>query len=171
MACPQCGHAHPTEARFCPHCGAAVVTTVAPLPAVPSPGPPAAVPVADLELAGFWRRCGAWLIDGVILIIGLALTFYLPGPGRLPVFVLPWVYHWLFTGIKGQTPGKMLLGIKVVDRRGNPPSLGAAALREIVGKILSSIVLYLGFLWVLWDRQQQGWHDQLAGTYVVQARR
>jgi uncharacterized RDD family membrane protein YckC len=61
----------------------------------------------------------------------------------------------------------MLVGVKVVNAQGDIPGLRRAALREILGKIISAIVLFLGFLWIAWDRQKQGWHDKIAGTYVV----
>ena len=61
----------------------------------------------------------------------------------------------------------MLVSIKVVNAQGNIPGLGHAALREILGKFISTIALCLGFLWIAWDRQKQGWHDKIAGTYVV----
>ena len=85
--------------------------------------------------------------------------------------ILPWLYYWLFTGLKGQTPGKMAVGIKVIDAGGNVPGLGRAALRETVGKIISAIPLFLGYFWVAWDPKKQGWHDKLAGTYVTKSRR
>lgn len=185
MQCPNCGHDNPAEARFCANCGAALVAPVEPSPAEPAPGTPAVESEAAMEHAGFGIRCGAWLIDGVIvyitiivlnILIGLGTTLGATGIVGIPalgivMLLFPWVYYWLFTGLKGQTPGKMLVRIKVVDRQGNLPGLGCAARREIVGKFISTIVIFLGFLWVIWDQQQQGWHDKLAGTYVVKARR
>lgn len=76
-------------------------------------------------------------------------------------------YYVAFTGLRGQTPGKMALGIKVVRDDGRAPGLAFAALREIVGKAVSSVVVLLGFLWVAWDRRKQGWHDKIARTSVV----
>ena len=74
-------------------------------------------------------------------------------------------------GIKGQTLGKMALGIKVIKRNGQALGLGQAALREVVGKFVSFIALCLGFLWVAWDPKKQGWHDKIAGTEVIKVRR
>jgi uncharacterized RDD family membrane protein YckC len=65
----------------------------------------------------------------------------------------------------------MALGIKVVDREGRPPGLWKAFLREVVGKILSGLVIYIGYIWVAFDSEKRGWHDHIAGTYVVSARR
>ena len=76
-------------------------------------------------------------------------------------------YFILFTGVFGQTPGKFVAGIVVVDRDGKIPGVAAAIPREMVGKFASVIVLGVGLLWVLFDPSRQGWHDKIAGTYVV----
>ena len=77
------------------------------------------------------------------------------------------LYYVLFTGLRGQTPGKMLVGIKVVDEEGAIPGLGRAIMREVIGKFISAIVFDVGYLWVLWDPNRQAWHDKIAGTFVV----
>ena len=61
----------------------------------------------------------------------------------------------------------MAVGIKVVDRQSNIPGLGPAALREVLGKIVSGIAFCIGFLWIAFDSNKQGWHDKIASTYVV----
>jgi uncharacterized RDD family membrane protein YckC len=53
---------------------------------------------------------------------------------------------------------------------GQPFDLKHAAIRHLVGYPLSTIVFFLGFLWMLWDPRQQGWHDKLARTIVVIAK-
>ena len=154
MECKICAQDNPHEALFCANCGAALVTTVKqPLPAVPEP---LVEPVVTVEYMGFWIRFGAAIIDAILIAI-LSAFF--------PLTLL--LYYWLFTGLKGQTPGKMLVGIKVIDNRGNKPGLVVAALREIPGKIISAVVLFIGFLWIAWDTQKQGLHDKLATTYVI----
>jgi uncharacterized RDD family membrane protein YckC len=40
-------------------------------------------------------------------------------------------------------------------------------LREIIGKIVSSIILFIGYLMILWDGKKQGLHDKIAGTVVI----
>lgn len=99
-----------------------------------------------------------------IYMVGIYMVDALP---LLVMVLLPWAYYIILTGIRGQTFGKMALGIKVVDVNGNIPGLGRAALREIVGKIISTLVFWLGFLWTIWDPNKQGWHDKLASTYVI----
>jgi uncharacterized RDD family membrane protein YckC len=138
-----------------------------------------------MEYAGFWIRFAACLID--ILIISAAASVFrfglslpmLAGSGGFGITgmiwssiagFLPWLYWWLLTGLRGQTLGKMILNIKVVNRQGNKPGLGYAALREIIGKTVSFLVLFLGFLWIAWDKDKRGWHDKIAGTYVVKSK-
>lgn len=83
------------------------------------------------------------------------------------VFIITPLYYVVLTGTRGQTLGKMALGIKVVNRNGDVPGLGYAALREVVGKFISFIALLLGFLSIAWDPKKQGWHDKIAGTWVI----
>lgn len=69
----------------------------------------------------------------------------------------------------GQTPGKKLLGLQVVGPDGDNPSFFRALWRETVAKWLSSCLCAIGYLWMLWDPDQQAWHDKLAATTVVSA--
>ena len=72
-------------------------------------------------------------------------------------------------GPKGQTVGKMALGIRVYDlRQGGPIGYGRGFLRALMKYFLSWILL-LGYLWMLWDREKQTWHDKVAGSVVVPA--
>lgn len=129
-----------------------------------------------VKYLGFWIRFGAAIIDGVIVsimngVIAGLISLVLPRLTYEPVSMfgifLPWLYYWLFIGLKGQTPGKMAFSIKVVNAQGDRPGLGGAALREVLGKLISTIGLFLGFLWIAWDREKQGWHDKIASTHVV----
>jgi uncharacterized RDD family membrane protein YckC len=68
----------------------------------------------------------------------------------------------------GATPGKLAVGLKIVDARtGLAPSTGRLVLR-LVCYLVSALPLYLGFVWVALDRRKQGWHDKIAGTVVIQ---
>jgi len=181
MKCKICRQDNPSEASFCGSCGAVLTTTVESVAPETVPAPPTVVPVVYVKYAGFWIRFGASLIDAIIVqavyylfafllyrvVIGdlhshFISVFWFPIP-----WLLPWLYYWLFIGLKGQTLGKMAVGIKVVNAQGEKPGLGLAALREILGKLVSSIVFCLGYLWIAIDEQKQGWHDKIAGTYVV----
>lgn len=163
MKCKVCAQDNPSEASFCGNCGATL------LAAVEAP-PPAAATAVAVEYMGFWIRFGAAIIDGVIVLfifwVLLRLIFSLwPDVFGFPLLLL--LYHWLFIGLRGQTPGKMAVGIKVVDARGNRPTLGVAALREVLGKVISAVVLFVGFLRIAWDKEKQGSHDKIASTHVV----
>ena len=82
---------------------------------------------------------------------------------------LAWIVYSLFMdGSPRQgTLGKQWMGIKVVDEYGLPLNLKQAAVRNL-GKVLSYLPLSLGFFWILFDKQRQGWHDKMARTFVVE---
>ncbi|KKQ92103.1 MAG: RDD domain containing protein [Microgenomates group bacterium GW2011_GWC1_39_7b] len=163
-----------------------------PSPIVSQPQPqvdPQAVSAAGTVVyAGFWARLGASVLDGLIigvvsfvinLVMGIVTTVAGGGSASSVVavvsmvvslifFVLELVYFIYFIGAKGQTLGKMALKIKVVRAGTNEaPGYLKAFLREVVGKFISSFVFLLGFLWMLWDKNKQTWHDKIAGTVVV----
>jgi uncharacterized RDD family membrane protein YckC len=76
------------------------------------------------------------------------------------------LYHFFFIGLRGQTPGKRLLGVRVIDAWGERPSLARAALRT-AGYAASVLLCSIGFLWIGFDREKRGLHDWIAGTYVI----
>ena len=162
--CAHCGATLRAGGRFCPSCGAA-----ADLAAAQAFGTGAGTQVG-VEYMGFWIRLAAAVIDGVLAgLLGAFIDVIPVVPAIGSVFSL--LYYVLFTGLKGQTPGKMALRIQVVDQSGNVPGIGRAALREIIGKPGSSVVFLLGFAWIGWDRRKQGWHDHIGGTFVVRKQR
>jgi uncharacterized RDD family membrane protein YckC len=75
-------------------------------------------------------------------------------------------YLALFTALGGQTPGKRLLGLQVVDANGDEPGLLRSALRALLA-LGSGLMVLMGFLLVLFDRRRQALHDKLAHTYVI----
>lgn len=143
--------------------------------------------VAKNEFAGVVRRWAASVLDGLIIaavgaILGIPLgifqgiTAQQNQAGLLlmqrvinTTYVLIAVgYYIYFIGKKGQTLGKMALGIKVIkESTGAPPGYARAFLREFVGKFLSGIVFGLGYFWAIWDVKKQAWHDKIASTLVV----
>jgi uncharacterized RDD family membrane protein YckC len=134
----------------------------------------------------FFRRLGAWMIDSFIVSLIAGAINAAVGGGRTamtpPVtpdqiaalfgkslgvsYGVQWSYLVLMTGLKGQTLGKMALGIRVVGPDGGVPGFGRALLRETIGRILASLLCAIGYLAVLWDGEQQGWHDKIASTHV-----
>jgi uncharacterized RDD family membrane protein YckC len=70
-------------------------------------------------------------------------------------------------GPRGQTVGKRALGIRVVDRYTGGPIGTRRGVGRYFARILSALVCYLGYLWMLWDPEKQCWHDKLVDDYVV----
>ncbi len=118
--------------------------------------------------AGFWRRFFASLLDGIVIGIVLVLLYLLLGTGGYVLGLLAGLaYFTYFEGGRGQTPGKMALGIRVVSlEHGGSIGYGKACLRYVVS-ILSGIVIDIGYLWMLWDSEKQTWHDKASGAIVV----
>jgi len=135
----------------------------------------------QFEYVGFWARVGASLVDSVLMAIilipvgriflGGGAMFEWDNPANIMVNgVLPGIAVVLFWVYRQATPGKMLIGAKIVDAKtGGKPSTG-----QLVGRYfayyVSTIPLLLGLIWVGIDARKQGWHDKLAGTLVVKAR-
>jgi len=141
----------------------------------------------SIIVIGFGRRLMATLIDGILLafftflvafaigFVGIFVQMYnpyetLPLEGLIIIcgVILSVVYYVGYWSKSGQTLGNTLLGIKVVSKDGSGLSRGKAFLRYI-GYIVSGVLWSIGFLWVAFDRKRQGWHDKIAGTYVIYA--
>lgn len=121
--------------------------------------------------AGFWRRFGAALIDGILLgIVNLILRIILGNTsGSLIGILVSLAYFTFFHGRTGQTPGDAALSIRVVDERNGtstPIGYGRAAGRWVVS-IVSFFVIILGYLWMIWDDKKQTWHDKAVGSLPV----
>jgi len=139
----------------------------------PAPPPPshagAAGGGASGPRAGFFRRFAAYVIDIVLILIVAAIFYVISKPIGIALYLLLGiVYFAYFEGsTSGQTIGKKALGIRVIDfNTGGPIGYGRGVIRYI-GKIISGFVCYLGYLWMLWDREKQTWHDKLASDVVV----
>jgi uncharacterized RDD family membrane protein YckC len=120
--------------------------------------------------SGFWRRFAAFVIDG--LIVGVVEFLIRLGLGEAAYLTLGTIislgYGTYFEGSAGgATPGKMALGIRVYDfRQGGSIGYGRALIRQLV-KIVSAIPLFLGYFWMLWDKENQCWQDKIASDVVV----
>ena len=123
------------------------------------------------EYMGFWVRFAARIVDGIILIVPGALLARFGITGPIISVLVTFIYFVAFTAWCGQTPGKMLMGIQVVNSHGVVPTLGQVLLREVPGKIASTLVLFLGYAWAGWDPNKRAWHDHIGGTYVVRKSR
>lgn len=162
-------------------------------PAVPEPQP--ARP--PKRLASIGMRWLAIVIDGVIVAIPTLLLVFASGMFAelaaavdsndeqliaiafrdfqndllLLNILVSAVYNVAFmVYFNGQTPGKIMLGLRVVKKNGKRISWLDALLRNVFGYTVSGLFL-LGYLWAAFDREKQAWHDKMAGTVVVDERR
>lgn len=117
------------------------------------------------------KRILATVVDGFALILVIAVATSIAWGGDFPLLaLLLWmayvcVFVYLFR--QGQTPGKKLVGVRVIKESGAEPGLVVMILRECLGKWIAGMIFGLGFIWVLIDEGNQGWHDKLLNTYVV----
>ena len=120
--------------------------------------------------AGFWRRFAAMIVDGLILAIPTIILVVLvdQNVANLISTLIGIAYYTYFEGgATGQTVGKRALGIRVIDfRAGGPIGYGRGLLRYFA-RILSAIPLFLGYFWMIWDKEKQCWHDKIASDVVV----
>ena len=176
----------PPESQAVAPAGEGARDTLPPAPPVapPPPGfaPAEAAPPPPIEFGGFWIRFAAYVIDGLILfliqipialVLGLALGILGTPPntvqlvGLLIGLVIGVVYFAGFWVNSGSTFGMSALGLQVVrDADGGPISWGKALIRYI-GLIISTLVLFIGLIWVAFDSRKRGWHDLMAGTVVI----
>lgn len=137
----------------------------------------------EMEYAGFWRRVVAYLIDSIIWAAVLwPLTGFAMAIAEteqeiakaavvatlllLVMLAILVAYYPAFWAWRGQTPGKMAMGIKLIRTDGSPITVGTAFLRYLSYSV-SAAILYIGFIMIIFDSRKQGLHDKIAGTYVV----
>lgn len=135
--------------------------------------------------AGFFVRLFAYIIDCIILffatlgirIIGLFYGGYIFttkvffNVSLFDVFavLISSLYFVLLTFFTGQTIGKMLLKIKVINDNLSKNNLGIfqIIIRETFAKYLSRFILYMGFFMIGIDKNKRGLHDLICDTKVV----
>jgi uncharacterized RDD family membrane protein YckC len=187
--CSQCGApVVRLGASFCGQCGAAL-SRKATTTAIDDSGGSAAY-------AGFWIRFLALLLDGVVLSLVVQPIVFLSGPGfevettenaageiqsfnfdggefaiaSLISVALYVAYFTIAIGRWGQTVGALAVSIKVVHPDGTLVSYGGAFLRYI-GSWISALILWIGYLMMIWDRRKQTLHDKMAGSVVIKVKR
>lgn len=108
--------------------------------------------------AGLWRRFSAVLLDFIF--------FYL-------LLIVGWFIWFAFTANQGQTPGKQLLGLRVIRLDGAVAPPGTMWLREVVIKgvlwysIAGGIGALVAYIWAFFDKDRQTVHDKMVSTYVI----
>ena len=134
----------------------------------------------DVKYVGFWSRTAAALIDSIWLY-GLMYLFlyFILGPGVFGLeseysitqftfeYIIPLVIVMIFWVAKSATPGKMLFNMKIVDANTLEAVSAPRLLLRYMAYFISMIPLFLGIMWVGWDKKKQGWHDKLARTVVI----
>lgn len=141
----------------------------------------------DIIYAGFFCRLAAFLIDSVL--VGIAISniklivwiihlmvgdIFLFQPILFTYTIFDIIYYLLsvsyfviMTYYSGATVGKQLMKIKVTDTEGQKLSLLTVLLRETVGRYLSALIIYVGYIIVGVDNRKQGLHDKIADTCVI----
>ena len=135
--------------------------------------------------AGFFSRLEAFIID-LLLITVISLGAIGGGELLIRFFMRPFfevnfhlvryspmivsavivIYYIFFWALFGFTPGKFLLGLKIL--RQNEQKMGLVrAIVRFIGYWISIIPFGLGFIWIILDPKREGWHDKLAGTHVI----
>lgn len=147
-------------------------------------------PVQDapvIENAGFFPRFCAWVLDWFLLqtLLVLVQSFlgwkppepltveFLTSFAALKLLLLSaaisCAYYTLFIGLNGATPGKLMMGLRVVRASGEPVGAGIAMLRW-ASEFVSRLTLGIGYLMVIWHPERRALHDLIAGTKVVTMR-
>jgi len=134
---------------------------------------------ATVNYAGFWVRVAAFILDWIfvsIIALPLWIWFFLQYfEWALVIFFLfPFIWYlfslFYFIGYwvrYGQTPGKMIAGIKVVRTNGNPIGIKRAVLRYMIGYSIHYALAHIPFIAVVFQKQKRGVHDLIADTCVI----
>ena len=130
--------------------------------------------------AGFWMRFWAYLLDLIVIgsvnrmiINPIFRALDVPlvedgifSPASIATAIVFYLYFVLMTKYYGQTLGKMVFGLKVVELKGKDLSWGTVIFREWIGRFISATVLVL-YIIVAFTKKKQGLHDLFADTAVI----
>jgi uncharacterized RDD family membrane protein YckC len=160
--------------------------SVPPPPAAWQAPPPeeSAGPAPGVEFAPHGARLISYILDSIILTIALIVFFVIiaavigaagsqsvaaVGVGVMIIgfLVISFGYFPWFWMRGGQTPGMKPFALYVVDDRTGGRISGGQAVLRVLGYIVNSIALYIGFAWILIDKRRRGWHDLIASTVVI----
>ena len=176
MYCQKCGQQNQDAATLCVKCGAQLVSAGSAAIAMPTAS------AVSKVYAGFWKRFAAFIIDYLIVVVlamvmgGILGAIYAAvsetasgaeGLGALAGLAVWWSYHAVMESSQKQaTLGKMALGIKVTDQNGARISFGRATGRHFA-KLLSSMIMAIGYFMAAFTARRQALHDMIAGCLVV----
>jgi uncharacterized RDD family membrane protein YckC len=130
------------------------------------------------QKAGFWLRVLALTIDEIILVLLTYILFLWLKPIIPPLWeqsiwvillfyeVIDYNYYTLFWVFGGQTIGKMLVRTKIVKSDGTRFTYKDAFIRYWVW-MFGVALLGIGYFWIAWQKNKQGWNDLAAKTFVI----
>ena len=134
------------------------------------------------KYAGFWMRFWAYIIDLIIVssisgivvkpifrVVGFEITnpdFLLFSPYKIVLLLLLLTYFALMTKLLGQTAGKMILGIRVIQKNEEPLTWGTILFREVIGRFISKTLL-IPYLLAIFMPKKEALHDLFADTVVI----
>jgi uncharacterized RDD family membrane protein YckC len=142
------------------------------------------IPARVISPASLGARASAFLVDYILtlLVLGVALSLETISKGVFPTLAT-WIvnlgyvatlafvgWNWGYLCVRdGQRIGQRLVGIQIIRADGAALGYRTIVLRHLLGYPLSLVGAGLGFLWMIVDPQQRGWHDKLAGTLIVKS--
>jgi uncharacterized RDD family membrane protein YckC len=103
-------------------------------------------------------------VDLADILIKAAPSLILETAVLAIVVILLWVY-------KAATPGKIILNMQIVDAKTHQKPGVMQSVVRYFAYIVSFMPLYLGFIWIYFDKRKQGFHDKIAGTVVIKVKR
>lgn len=137
--------------------------------------------------AGFWRRLAAALLDAALVLTLTAPLLYLiyghayfqwlfTESDILQIYgawdlilarIMPVVILLICWQRMGATPGKMLMSCRIIDSETKQLPRATKAVTRLLCYFASSLPFNIGFFWIGWDKQKQGFHDKMAKTLVL----
>lgn len=167
--CPSCSQQVPPGARWCPFCHVHIVDPK--IGKLASPGKRFVAFVLDMlityivfyEVLGLFRVVSMINVTGIVSVLILLLSIAIPL--LILIAYIIWVHRHYS---RGTTPCKHYLGMYVIRQNGERAGFWTMLIREWIGKLVSGLFYFIGFLWILLDKERQGWHDKMARTYVVE---
>ncbi|MCJ8277908.1 MAG: RDD family protein, partial [Bdellovibrionales bacterium] len=115
--------------------------------------------------ASFEQRLMAFILDATIIATLVSFATNIGGPTSF----LGILYYIIFQCMLGYTPGKYVLGLRVISTTGKT-SFFKMFLREFVGRTLSALPLGLGYLSIMFSNSRLAWHDRISSTRVISLR-
>ncbi len=160
MNCPGCGgKTFQGRISTCPWCGALITNLDAGVVASPA-----------RRFAGHILDMAVWACICIVVVTTIAGDTDSEDGGKMLIgllLLLAFIIFYFILLSRGKSYGKWLLGMRTFHIDGNPAGFRIMLVRETIGKFFSGLVLFLGYLWLLWDQDHQAWHDKLVSTVVM----